>query len=91
MNLDALHDWLSRYGRATVIDMMRDLNGDGDEPGLRKLNPGKYDDLPDNGITCQQWLERLEADGRAVRDGSFWRWAPGREKSPAEKQGSLFG
>ncbi len=90
MNLDALHNWLfdrcKSEGRANVIDMMNEL------AGLRRANPTAYGDLPQDGITMQQWLERLERDGRAVRDGSWWRYSEGRPVvvKPVEKQSSLF-
>ena len=87
--LDALHNWLYSLSRddrgVTVVEIMDELHS------LRLAKPDGYGDLPADGISCQQLLERLEADGRATRNGSFWRWAPGREKSPVEKQGSLFG
>lgn len=92
MNLESLHAWLfdqcKSGGRANVIDMMSEL------AGLRRgPNPKSYDDLPFDGITMQEWLERLEREGKAVRDGSWWRWADGKPVvvKAKESQGSLFG
>jgi hypothetical protein len=91
MNLDALHNWLfdccKSGGRANVIDMMAEL------AGLRRgPDPKLYDDLPFDGITMQERLERLEREGKSVRDGSWWRWAEGKPvvAKPVEKQSSLF-
>lgn len=92
MSLESLHNWLfdkcRNEGRANVIDMMAEL------AGLRKgPYPKLYDDLPFDGITMQERLERLEREGKAARDGSWWRWAEGKPVvvKSKEKQWSLFG
>lgn len=89
MNLQSLHDWLygaCRCGDAvTVLDLMAELTE------LRRgPQPETWNDLPQDGITMQQALERLEAEGKATREGSYWRWAPGKAKAAAETQRGLF-
>jgi hypothetical protein len=85
MKLDSLHLWLlgaTRYDPVTVVELMQEL-----QELRRGPQPETWDDLPKDGISMQQALEKLEAEGRAVRDGTFWRWAEGRKEA---KQASLF-
>jgi hypothetical protein len=85
VNLDSLHLWLfgaTRYDPVTVVELMEEL-----EELRRGPHPETWDDLPTDGISAQELLLKLEAEGRAVRDGTFWRWAEGRKEA---KQASLF-
>ncbi len=93
MNLEPLHQWLrdaciSERGPVTVIGMMEEL------AGLRRgPEPERYADLPTDGISLHQMLEKLEAAGMAKRDGSWWMWVEKAEAKPKEqpaKQGALF-
>lgn len=91
MSLDALHDWL--YGACrlgdpvTVRELMAELDA------LRKgLKPETWNDLPKDGISMIQGLERLALAGKAtkvIHEGEVaWRWC--EPPAAAEKQGSLF-
>jgi hypothetical protein len=80
--LNRLHTWIHTCGTFTVRELVTELDG------LRKYGDGKlYEGLPTNGIEAQELLLKLEAEGRAVRDGTFWRWAEGRKEA---KQAVLF-
>ena len=74
MSLEPLHAWLkgcceAERGPVTVIGMMEELTG------LRRgTEPERYSDLPGDGISMQQQLEKLEAAGMAKRNGSWWMW-----------------
>jgi hypothetical protein len=87
--LDALHAWLlacTSRGPEPVTQMVDDLK-------TARANGIAWDGVPGDGITMQELLVNLEADGRAVRNepgGTLWRWAPGRAKEAVEKQASLF-
>lgn len=98
MNLDPFHAWLRdanlRFGAVTVVQLMDEIGSLRQAVGL-----ATYANLPTDGITCQQWLERLasqglarwlNAKGDADTQGTYWRWA---EAHPAikESQRSLFG
>ena len=94
MTLDAIHSWLEsactrERGPVTVRGMMKELEG------LRKgPKPESYSDLPFDGISMQQALERLEQAGKAKREpgGSLWMWAEPvmKAKEPVSKQMGLF-
>jgi hypothetical protein len=91
MNLESLHDWL--YGACrlgdpvTVRDLMAELDA------LRKgPKPKMWDDLPKDGISMIQALERLALAGKAtkvIHEGEVaWRWCEPPVKVQA--QGELF-
>jgi hypothetical protein len=91
MDLEALHNWL--YGAAkgcepvTVRGLMEELDS------LRKgPEPQRYDDLPKDGISMIQGLERLALAGKAtkvIHEGEVaWRWCEPPAKVQA--QGELF-
>ena len=85
--LTATHDWLlacTAKGPETVVQMLEDLR-------IARANGIPWEGVPDDGISLQELLCKLEADGRARREGSYWRWKEGRQKSPGERQASLFG
>lgn len=87
MNLDSLHRWLfdlCKNGETvTVTGLMAEL------AELRQANQaGNYGDLPADGISMQQALERLLVAGKATRDGNQWRYAEPKPK--AEPQRKLF-
>lgn len=79
---DAFHLWLfdaTKHGPLTVVQIVGDV-------AVMMANGCDCSGLPTDGITCQQWLERLATQGRAVRlngkgepdtAGSYWRWAEG--------------
>lgn len=87
--LTALHTWLlacTSRGPEPVTQMCHDLK-------TARANGIAWEGVPEDGITMQEMLVKLEADGRAVRNepgGTLWRWAPGRVKEAVEKQASLF-
>lgn len=82
------HDWLfhkCRRGPTNVLDIMDDVKDYGEH---------LPDWMPNNGISCQEMLERLERLGMAKRNGSWWMWAEKPEQvvvKAKETQGSLFG
>ncbi len=80
--LDRLHAWIASLGAFTVRELVGELIT------LRKHSGAEqYAGLPEDGISCQELLERLEKQGRAKREGTIWRWQEGR-KEP--KQANLF-
>lgn len=87
--LDALHKWLyacTRRGPEPVTQMCHDLK-------TARANGIPWEGVPEDGITMQEMLCKLEADGRAVRNepgGTLWRWAEGKERPPIETQKGLF-
>lgn len=85
--LAAFHEFLrglSKGKGTTVVEIMEDVR-------IMAMNKVSTDGLPTNGIECQEWLTRLESQGRAVRDGSFWRWVEGKAVvSPSPAQRELF-
>lgn len=93
--LSMFHEWLfdaTKRGQATVRELMEDIS-------IMRKNKCDCAGLPDNGITCQQWLERLattgcavrlDAEGKPAHDGLWWAWGQGT-KAVKETQNSLFG
>jgi hypothetical protein len=87
MNLTEFHLWLfdkCRRSPTTVLDIMEDVADYGEHlPSW----------MPTNGIVCQEMLEKLEKQGMAKRDGSWWMWTEKPEpvvEKPKESQRSLF-
>ena len=81
------HEWLfhaTKHGSVSVIDIMDDVADYGERlPAF----------MPNNGITCQEMLERLELKGMAKRNeprGSLWRWCEAKAKEPEARQAEVF-